>query len=115
MRCCSKKGSRLDALQSGELGFGEDPAVLSDLGLQRFEPLLHVARSCRTHTADTGGRDRQALLGEFVRNAMLSPTPLVNRHRHNGVLEILRDPERRLGLRRLISRRHPRRPCHTAP
>jgi hypothetical protein len=51
------------------------------------------------HAPDTGRRDRQALLGEFVGDAMLPSRRLVDRQGHDGVLKVRADPVSQIRLR----------------
>jgi hypothetical protein len=66
-------------LQCRELFFREDEVVLGNLCLKGLEPFLERLQvMALLHTPDTGRRNKYALISQFVGNAKLSPSRLLN-------------------------------------
>ena len=75
--------------QGRKLGLGEDDAVLSDFGFQRFQALFHGLQIVALpHAADAGGRHDQPALSQFIGDAHLAESRLLDGKRHNGALDL---------------------------
>ena len=97
----------LGLLQSGDLRLREHQAVLRHLGLQRLQPLLGVGEIVpQPHPAHAEGRDRQALLLQFVRDPNLAPGRLLDRKLNHRRLNLGRHPvlQQRLAPADLLQR-----------
>src|SRR4029079_15568858 len=79
----------LDALQRGNLGLGQDKAVACGERLERREPLLHrLEIVAAPHTPHAARRNANALFGELVGHAHLTPGRLLDGEGHDPLLHI---------------------------
>jgi hypothetical protein len=80
----------LGFLQCGELGFGEDEALLGHFGFQRFKPFIHgLEIMAEPHAAHAGRGDRKSTFPQLVGNADLPEGRLLDGKRDDGVLDLL--------------------------
>ena len=92
----------LRLLQSGELAFGQDQAILRHPGLQGLQPLRHgVEVVANPDAADAGGRDPKAFFRQLVGHPRVSPGRLLHRQLEDASLHCLGHPVLRV--------RHPAR------
>src|SRR4029077_20248203 len=82
----------LGLFQRDELGLGQDQAFLGALGLQRFEPLVHgLEVMTLPYATHAGGRDREPALAQFVGDADLAESRLLDGNGNDGVFDLLCD------------------------
>ena len=83
----------LGFLQGNDLAFGEDQAILGDLGLQGLEsPLEGLQIVSQPDASNAAGRDEEALLAEFIGETDLSPGRLVEGELDHRLFDLGGDP-----------------------
>src|ERR1700757_2977906 len=83
---------RLGFLQRGKLGLGQHQALLSALGFQCLETLVHVLKVMpEPDAAYAGGRDRKPPFPELIGDAQLTEGGLLDGKHDDGVLDLLWD------------------------